>query len=249
MGRDKGKFNKRGGRGGGTRFQAQSAAEIEIRNARLAEFDDARSRRRAEEDDDDEDDDAAVDTNNANDEEMDAVGTKGMEGLSIGDNDNEQQQEDGEPKPMTRKEREQAEKERAAAEYRKRHEMGLTDEYKRDMAKLAEVKRRREEAAKKAAELKEMNESVEKEMKAKLEAMGANDDSSDDDDDDSSDDDKKKKKSSKKKTETKIPKLDKIAIKKMKPTQLKEALKARGLDIQGNSKALTDRLLKYEAER
>ena len=35
----------------------------------------------------------------------------------------------------------------------------------------------------------------------------------------------------------------------MKPAQLKEALKERGQDIQGNAKALLDRLLKYEAER
>ena len=46
-----------------------------------------------------------------------------------------------------------------------------------------------------------------------------------------------------------MPKLDKLAVKKMKPTQLKEALKVRGLDIQGNSKDLTQRLLDYEANR
>lgn len=51
------------------------------------------------------------------------------------------------PSMMTRKEREAAEKEAAAAAYRKRHEMGLTEEYKRDMEKLAEVRKRREAAA------------------------------------------------------------------------------------------------------
>lgn len=35
----------------------------------------------------------------------------------------------------------------------------------------------------------------------------------------------------------------------MKPALLKEALKERGLDIQGNAKALTKRLLDYEAAR
>lgn len=34
-------------------------------------------------------------------------------------------------------------------------------------------------------------------------------------------------------------------IKKMKPPQLKEALKERGLDIQGNKKQLVTRLLKW----
>ena len=35
----------------------------------------------------------------------------------------------------------------------------------------------------------------------------------------------------------------------MKPAQLKEALKERDLDIQGNSKQLTERLLEYEKNR
>jgi len=61
------------------------------------------------------------------------------------------------------------------------------------------------------------------------------------------DDDDKKSGSRKKKPS--VPKLDKIAIKKMKPAQMKEALKERGLDIQGNKSALQERLIKYEAER
>lgn len=44
-------------------------------------------------------------------------------------------------------------------------------------------------------------------------------------------------------------KLDKIAIKKLKPMQLKEALKECGLKYQGNVKVLMDRLLEYEANR
>ena len=46
-----------------------------------------------------------------------------------------------------------------------------------------------------------------------------------------------------------IPKLTKIEVKKMKPAVLKEHLKERGLDIQGNAKALTERLLNYEKDR
>mmetsp|Transcript_20938 Transcript_20938/g.31453 ORF Transcript_20938/g.31453 Transcript_20938/m.31453 type:complete len:108 (-) Transcript_20938:118-441(-) len=68
-----------------------------------------------------------------------------------------------------------------------------------------------------------------------------------DDDDDDDGDKKKKKKSSKKKAS--IPKLDKITMKKMKPAQLKEALKARGLDIQGNAKTLLKRLVDHEESR
>lgn len=142
------------------------------------------------------------------------------------------------PAPMTRKEREEKEKEAKAAAYRKRHEAGLTEEYKRDMEKLAEVKARREAAAARASEEKKAAELAEEERKKAVEAanaMGGSDDEGDK---------KKKKKGGKS-----IPKLDKIAIKKMKPAQLKEALKERGLDIQGNAKALQARLIDYENDR
>lgn len=60
--------------------------------------------------------------------------------------------------PQSRKEREAAEKEAAAERYMKRHEQGLTEEYKKDMEKLNEVKRRRAVAEAKAAEKKKMEE-------------------------------------------------------------------------------------------
>lgn len=228
MGRDKGKFNKRGGRGGGSRFQAMSAEEIEARNNRIAEFDEMRAQRRAEADDEEtgggENADGVEEVTRVVDEEP-----NGGEGEA----------------QLTRKQREQAEKERKAAEYRRRHELGLTEEYKRDMAKLAEVRKRREEAAKKSAEEKAAAEAFEAERKAQLEKVNANVDSDSDDSDE--EDDKKKKKKSKKKID--LPKLDKITIKKMKPAQLKEALKERGCDIQGNAKTLTARLLEFEGSR
>jgi hypothetical protein len=225
MGRDKGKFNKRGGRGGGKRFQATSAEEIEQRNNRIAEFDERRAERRAEEDDEEE---AGVEEE--------------VQKLSL---NQQAEKSSNEAQPMTRKQREEADKARKAAEYRRRHELGLTEEYKRDMEKLAEVKRRRAEANKKIAEEKEMQAASEEERKSKLMAAQADVGSDDDDDDD-----KKKKKSSKKsKKKEGIPKIDKITMKKMKPAQLKEALKARGLDIQGNAKALLKRLADHEASR
>lgn len=97
----------------------------------------------------------------------------------------------------------------------------------------AEVRARREKqaAAKKAAEDEEKR--VEEERQKAALAAGAIGEKSKE----------KKKKSSG------PPKLDKITIKKMKPAQLKEALKERDLDIQGNAKSLTARLLKYEEER
>jgi len=221
--RDKAKSKRGGNRGGGSRFYAESGDDIERRNARLAEFDERRAQRRAEA---------------ADEEEEDATNQMGE--MSLGPQKDEE--EAGE-RPMTRKEREKADKERKAAEYRRRHELGLTDEYKRDMAKLAEVRARREAAQNRAKMEEETSKALEEERKKAAAAAGAmNEDDSDDDDNK-----KKKKKSSKKDKD--IPKLDKIAIKKMKPSQMKEELKLRGLDIQGNAKALTQRLLDYEKAR
>jgi len=235
MGRDRGKFNKRGGRGGGRGFQATSADEIELRNSRVAQFDAARAKRRADADDEKEggDDDEVLGT----EEEI----SQGIKAMKV-----EKKKEavaaaaaNSEPRPETRKEREEKEKERKAADYRRRHELGLTEEYRLDMAKLAEVKKRREDAAQRASAEKEVETELEKEIRAERVAAEKNAEA----------EEGRKKKSSRKKKGTEVPKLDKIAIKKMKPTQLKEALKLRKLEIQGNSKALTERLLAYEAAR
>lgn len=225
--RDKAKAKRGGNRGGGSRFYAESGDDIEKRNARLAEFDERRAQRRAEAADEDEED-----------------ATEQMGEMSLGGEPQKQgEEEEAGERPMTRKEREKADKERKAAEYRRRHELGLTEEYKRDMEKLAEVRARREAAESRAKMEEETSKALEEERKKAAAAAGAmNEDDSDDDDNK-----KKKKKSSKKDKE--IPKLDKIAIKKMKPSQMKEALKLRGLEIQGNAKALTQRLLDYENAR
>ena len=187
--------------------------------------------------------------------------SKGLEGIIETENANRAPQRSmkigdlgsAEQQPMTRKEREEKEKAAKAAAYRKRHEAGLTEEYKRDMAKLAEVKARREAAAAKKAAEEEAAKLAEEERKKKAEQAGVWDSGSDSDDDD--DKKKKKKKKDSKKSKSKGggeydgPKLDKITIKKMKPAQLKDALKERGQDIQGNAKTLTARLLEFEANR
>mmetsp|Transcript_42548 Transcript_42548/g.102547 ORF Transcript_42548/g.102547 Transcript_42548/m.102547 type:complete len:199 (-) Transcript_42548:2524-3120(-) len=198
MPRDK-KFNKRGG---GQRLDAQSAEEIEQRNARLAEFEEQRATRRAAEDDE-EDDDADADDGDAKET---AASTKPTSSKPKED------------KPV---------KETSAAEHKK------------NLSKLEEVRKRREEAEKRRKAEEELEVAMELERKAKIESMRGGDDSDDDGDK------KKKKKSGK----SSIPKLSKIEIKKMKPAQMKEALKERGLDIQGNAKALTARLIEYEEKR
>jgi len=249
-----------------------SAEEIEERNRRLAAFDEQRAKHRAEAaeennldstEGDDENADAEREAmlvgmrvarmNMSNDDEESHEKkerkAKGLEGIIEIDNPNKTRGsgmvkiKDLASTPteqMTRKQREEAEKAAKAAAYRKRHEMGLTEEYKRDMAKLAEVRKRREEAEARAKAQTDMENAVEEERKKKAAEAGA-----------LNEEDGKKSKSSKKKKskDDDIPKLDKIAIKKMKPTQLKEALKARGLEIQGNAKQLTERLLEYEKKR
>lgn len=269
----RGKGKRGGGRGGGKRFAAQSAEEIEQRNERLAAFDAQRAKRRADAADEKDDDDGSVDSAQREAEREAMLVGRRVADMSVGDDgdddDGQWVEKEYKPRnateglievenanrapvkmtklkdmdgagaaPMTRKEREEKEKEAKAAAYRKRHEAGLTEEYKRDMAKLAEVKARRDAAkAKLAAENEEAVQAEEERKKAFAAANAAG----------GSDDENEKKK--KKKGKSGIPKLDKIAIKKMKPAQLKEALKERGLEIQGNAKTLQARLLKYEEER
>lgn len=108
-------------------------------------------------------------------------------------------------------------------------------DHRRNMSKLAEVRRRREEAESRR-KLEEEEEKQQEEELKKMAALAVGED----------DAEKKKKK---KKEKEEIPKLDKIQIKKMKPATLKDALKERGLDYQGTAKALQERLIAYEAAR
>ena len=114
-------------------------------------------------------------------------------------------------------------------------------DHKRNLAKLEAVRKRRAVAEKKRTEQEAMEKQIEEDRKQKAAAF-ADENDSDDDEDDA----KKKKKKNKK---ADIPKLSKIEIKKMKPAVMKDALKLRGLEIQGNAKVLTKRLVDYEEAR
>ena len=177
------------------------------RNQRLAEFDAQRAQRRAEAADDDSDGEggdadaeraamiAGMSLNDGDDSGDDAGyakkerKSKGLEGIIETENANRAPQRamkigdlgSAEQQPMTRKEREEKEKAAKAAAYCKRHEAGLTEEYKRDMAKLAEVKARREAAAAKKAAEEEAAKLAEEERKQKAEQAGVWDSGSDDD--------------------------------------------------------------------
>lgn len=192
-------------RGGGPRLAAENADEIEIRNTQLAELQERRQARRDAEDDSDED----------QDEKKDKEQTKGGDTQKATATDSSKKQLHKKPdaKPAA--------------------PVTTEADHKRNLAKLEQVRKRREEAqARRALELEE-EVRIEEERK-QLAAATLEDNKS----------------STKKSTKTKtLPKLDKISIKKMKPAQLKEHLKERGCDIQGSAKVLQARLLKYEQER
>jgi hypothetical protein len=240
----RGKFNKRGG---GPRFNAQSAEEIEQRNSRLAELDEERALRRQDSDEGEDDEKKPDDGENPEGEAADKpVADKPVADKPVADKPASDKPASDKPaahadkfadkggeieKVESRKEKQAREK---AEHYRKRHEAGLTEEYRKDMEKLVEVRKRREVAeARKQADI-EAAELVEEERQATMQVQMAEVEI----------EDKKSRKSKKV-----IEKLDKITIKKMKPNEMKDALKERDLSYQGNKKALVDRLLKYEAER
>ena len=64
---------------------------------------------------------------------------------------------------LSRKEREEIERQRKEAQYRKLHEAGKTDEARRDLARLAIIRKEREEAAR-------MRQLEEKQLQKKKEA-------------------------------------------------------------------------------
>lgn len=240
---------KKGGRGGGTRSFVTSAEDLENRNQRQEAFANARKARRADGDDEGGSDeeksegegedagaftmekmkesvveaepepekakkkkglDSVIDVQNPN---AVAAGGKMMKAKDMG----------GEVKvELTRREREEIAKQRATEDYQKRHAEGKTDEYKKDMEKLAVVRKRREELdAAKAEAAKEQAEAEER-AKARETSFGGAD----------SDDD--------------TAKLDPRDVKKMNAKQLKDLLKERGLSLQGQKKDLIARLLGEE---
>eukprot|EP00127_Corallochytrium_limacisporum_P004695 Clim_evm49s172 gene=Clim_evmTU49s172 len=76
----------------------------------------------------------------------------------------------GQKRELTRREREAIEAERAKRQYEKLHAQGKTDEAKADLARLAEIRKQREEAAEKRAEEKRQKE---EEKVRKAEALKA----------------------------------------------------------------------------
>ena len=178
-----------------------------------------------------------------------------------------------EPEPLSRREREALEATRRKAEYDRLHAAGKTDAAKADLRRLAEVRRRREEAEKKCiAEGRKPGWT-----ENGIEDSGGSDGDNDDDDEEENSRIAKPKSTqqttssssskstpeltaieAKKKaaaldetvdTSGEIPKISSIDIKKMNADALKDNLKLRNLPTQGQKKDLMKRLLDYEAAR
>ena len=250
MGRGRGR-----GRGRGKRM-VTSAEDLALRNEQQAAYQQKRAARRGEDGEDaseSEDDlpefdaEAAEAMRNARDTSEKTTKKKSTtEGLIKTANPNAPQKQHlkmsqlGDAKPeLTRREREELDRQRRAAAYAKKHAAGQTDEAKADLERLRAAKARREAAE--AARSKETEEEQRQKAlaKAQLEMMqGAQ---------------------TLDKVGTELakelgkgsffevadeppPKLDKRKVKKMKPAQLKEELKLRGLSTQGNAKELVARL-------
>jgi hypothetical protein len=164
---------------------------------------------------------------------------------------------------MSRKEREALEAQRRKDEYMRRHLAGETEAAKADLDRLAVVRRRREEARLKAeAEgrapgmsaygLPSDDEEAEEGGKAKSDVAKATSAVADM----AVSESVAKKRaaalaevSSAPDSEEALPKLKSMDIKKMNGDALKDALKARGLNVQGQKKDLIQRLIDYEAAR
>ncbi len=164
------------------------------------------------------------------------------------------------PEPeLSRREREALEAARRKADYDKRHAEGKTEAAKADLARLAEVKRRREEA---------MAKCIAEGRKPGWTADGLDEDSGSDSEipptnaapkpkaaaappPQLTEAEQRKKAAAMEESTTsgEIPKLSTIEIKKLNADGLKDNLKARGLSTQGQKKDLIKRLTDYEAAR
>lgn len=224
MARGGGRGNKRGGGAGGAAFTAE---DIEARNRVIERKAEERRERRGDSDED-EDEDGGADKAAA--VKFGPIDT----GAGVGGSGSDDEGEDEKPRRGGAVGGEEKVDAKAAAHeaYMKRHLALETDEAKADMARLALVRQRRAEAAeRKAAESEEAARAAEAKEAAEKKAKKG-----------------KKGKKGDGKEEPEFEALGKIAIKKMKPVDLKEALKERGLGIQGQKTELMQRLLEWEAE-
>lgn len=291
----------KGGRGAGKKVFIQNVEEMTIRDRQFEEERDARIKRRAGSDDEDEEEGKATENANEATEEIQFEKSVDQEPeklsnqkeikpqASVANNQNIVKKAEKTPKVqkeapkqteivdydvgLTRKQRDALEEIRKREEYMRRHLAGETEEARADLARLALVRKRREETAKKR---------IEEGRPAGMSKTGlpsdseADDSSSDDDEEEGGASNKPTKiKSSTSSTAVVTPvmselqakkkaaatadvekvsadgpiRLKAMDVKKMSGDALKDALRERGLDVQGQKKDLMKRLVDFEAAR
>ncbi|KAJ8384142.1 hypothetical protein AAFF_G00208440 [Aldrovandia affinis] len=118
-------------------------------------------------------DSSAESDEESSDEDYDQQKKKGVEGLIEIENPNRVSQKSKKvaeldvsaPKELSRREREEIEKQRAKERYMKLHLEGKTEQARADLARLAIIKKQREDAARKRDELRK--EKITEETKSK----------------------------------------------------------------------------------
>jgi hypothetical protein len=304
MGRDgkKGRGGGRGhkgGRGGGERMYIDNIDELQRREQQVQEQRDARLRRRGEKEEDNEAEGGEEEGGEEQQQKPDSVFSfdkKAPKAAGEGEEEDEElkggllghknpnharkaaEGDESAETGMNRREREAFAANKAKEDYMKRHLAGETEQARADLARLAIIRARREEAAKK------------REVEGKPAGMSAfgieaSESSEEEDDSDEEEEDSKAKKPVKtapapapapvpvapklseaaakkraaasgdsevtaEKTADGGPaKLKSMDIKKMNADAVKEHLKERGLSIQGQKKDLMQRLIDHEAAR
>lgn len=143
-------------RGGGSKH-VSSFDEVKARNAgEETAYEKARRQRKEKEEASDESEEEEQPATDAKASSSAAAGKRiGTGGLEIENPNAVRRNEDKEGVELTRRQREEIEKAAARRRYEELHKAGKTDEAKADLARLEEVRKRREEAAKKRAEEEE----------------------------------------------------------------------------------------------
>jgi len=163
------KVNHRRGGGGDAGKHISSFEEVKARNSgKLSAYDKARAIRNGD----------TVEAESDEEEPQQAVqkprGQSGVQGLIATENPNAVKRDEvKEGVELSRKQREEIERQAARRRYEELHKAGKTDEAKADLARLEEVKKRREEALKKKAEAEEEAKKAAEKPKNNREALNA----------------------------------------------------------------------------
>ncbi|XP_053196901.1 pdgfa associated protein 1a [Scomber japonicus] len=150
---------KKGHKGRGKQFSNPEEIDRQMKAQREAEANAGAEKESSEESEEE----------SSSDEESDSKRRSGVEGLIEIENPNRVSQKNKKvaevdvtaPRELSRREREEIEKQKSKERYMKLHLEGKTDQAKADLARLAIIKKQREDAAKKRDELRKEKDAEE----------------------------------------------------------------------------------------